>query len=162
TSPATVTRQASSRPVWPRRIRGIGFPKSLAARHGSMLIGPDGPSPRAAPSRKPRDAPRALYLQKLNLAMPPAAAAMRTFGSRLRRASMPDQPVLSVRDLKLHYGRVRAVDGVSFDLLPGETLAIVGESGCGKASLSRTLMRLERRTAGSVTLGGTDITQIGG
>jgi len=76
-------------------------------------------------------------------------------------------PILSARDLALHYAQrggrwVRAVNGVSFDLHPGETLAIVGESGCGKSSLSRALMRLEQPTAGKVRLDGADITHARG
>jgi peptide/nickel transport system ATP-binding protein len=79
-----------------------------------------------------------------------------------------DDPLLSVRDLKKHYpitegllgrevGRVRAVDGISFDLFPGETLGLVGESGCGKSTAATSLLRLEEPTAGSVTFGGEDI-----
>jgi len=55
-------------------------------------------------------------------------------------------PVLSVRDLVMHYktkmGYVKAVDGISFDLNAGESLGIVGESGCGKTSVSMTILRL--------------------
>jgi len=54
-------------------------------------------------------------------------------------------PLLSVRDLKTYFsqdeGTVKAVDGVSFDLLPGATLGIVGESGCGKSITARSIMR---------------------
>ena len=74
-------------------------------------------------------------------------------------------PLLSVIDLKKHFpiragllGRVRewvrAVDGVSFDLKLGETLGLVGESGCGKTTVGRTLLRLTPATGGRVLFGG--------
>jgi oligopeptide transport system ATP-binding protein len=79
------------------------------------------------------------------------------------------EPILSVRDLVKHFpvrvgvlfkhtiGQVRAVDGVSFDLHPGETLGVVGESGCGKSTLAQVLMRLEPPTSGSASYEGRDM-----
>eukprot|EP01037_Dinobryon_pediforme_P002119 gene2119-2156_t len=67
--------------------------------------------------------------------------------------------VFSVREGGLIGGRrlqVRAVDDVSFDLLPGETLAVVGESGCGKSTLARLLLRLLAPSAGALTYSGQD------
>jgi ABC-type glutathione transport system ATPase component len=88
--------------------------------------------------------------------------------------STPDgqrEPLLRVRNLKRYYpirkgviartvGHVRAVDDVSFDVYPGETLGIVGESGCGKSTTGRAIVRLETPTAGSVIFDGTDIAEL--
>jgi len=82
-------------------------------------------------------------------------------------ASSP-APVLQVSDLKVHFpvrngllgrisGFVRAVDGVSFALHQGETLGLVGESGCGKSTMARALLHLTRPTGGNVELGGVDL-----
>jgi oligopeptide/dipeptide ABC transporter ATP-binding protein len=60
--------------------------------------------------------------------------------------------------LSRHIADVRAVDGVSFFIMEGETLGLVGESGCGKSSLGRTLLRLEEPTAGKVFYKESDIT----
>ncbi len=84
------------------------------------------------------------------------------------------EPLLRVEGLVKHFpltqgivfkktvGQVRAVDGVNFTLNSGETLGLVGESGCGKSTVSKLLMNLERPTAGSVFYKGTDITNIKG
>ncbi len=80
-------------------------------------------------------------------------------------------PVLEVRDLKKHFavrhgffgragGQVFAVDGVSFAIAPRETLGLVGESGCGKSTVGRTVLRLIEPTAGSIRLDGRDITHL--
>jgi oligopeptide transport system ATP-binding protein len=69
-------------------------------------------------------------------------------------------PLLEVQELKKHFpagrgGVVRAVDGISFSIAPGETLGLVGESGCGKTTTGRLVVRLIEPTSGSVRLDGT-------
>jgi peptide/nickel transport system ATP-binding protein/oligopeptide transport system ATP-binding protein len=64
--------------------------------------------------------------------------------------------------LRRTVGQVRAVDGVSFTLLPGETLGIVGESGCGKSTIGKMVMRVLKPTAGQILFDGQDITRLQG
>ncbi|UNT01189.1 dipeptide ABC transporter ATP-binding protein [Streptomyces tubbatahanensis] len=63
---------------------------------------------------------------------------------------------------KRQVGAVKAVDGISFDLYPGETLGIVGESGCGKSTVAKLLMNLEAPTSGTIRYKGEDITKLSG
>ena len=82
-----------------------------------------------------------------------------------------DKPVLEVQDLVKHFpvqrgvlrrtvGHVKAVDGVSFAIAPGETLCLVGESGCGKSTVARLILRLLQPTSGSIRLEGDDVTRL--
>ncbi|MBK8197722.1 MAG: ABC transporter ATP-binding protein [Acidobacteria bacterium] len=102
---------------------------------------------------------------RIDLPDPPGRAA-------LSPAPAPDvPPVLEVNDMKVHFpipvkgglfGKLKplkAVNGVSFDLRPGETLGVVGESGCGKSTLARGVLRLIPPTAGTVAWLGKDISK---
>jgi peptide/nickel transport system ATP-binding protein len=81
------------------------------------------------------------------------------------------EPILAVKNLKTHFpinkgifGKakefVKAVDDVSFQVYPGETLGLVGESGCGKTTLGRTILKLVEPTAGQISYNGEDLTNL--
>jgi peptide/nickel transport system ATP-binding protein/oligopeptide transport system ATP-binding protein len=86
----------------------------------------------------------------------------------------PREPLVEVRDLVKHFpltsgiifqrkvGAVQAVDGISFDVLRGETLGLVGESGCGKSTTARLILRLMDPTSGSIRFDGEEIAQTRG
>src|SRR5690349_10759850 len=81
-------------------------------------------------------------------------------------------PLLQVRGLKMHFpvtegmiarrhiGDVKAVDGVDLTIRRGETLGLVGESGCGKTTMGRCILRLEKPTAGEIIYDGVDIAKL--
>jgi peptide/nickel transport system ATP-binding protein len=77
-----------------------------------------------------------------------------------------DSVLLRVEDLVVEFhadgGKVKAVSGISLDLLPGETLGLVGESGCGKSTTGRAVMQLPRPTSGSVRFDGVELTALKG
>ncbi len=91
--------------------------------------------------------------------------------TRESQPSLADEILLEVRNLKKYFpirrgiikrqvGAVQAVDGVSFAIKRGETLGLVGESGCGKSTTGQTILRLLEPTAGEVILNGQDVTQL--
>ncbi|MEO7404657.1 MAG: ABC transporter ATP-binding protein, partial [Burkholderiales bacterium] len=106
-------------------------------------------------------------------ASPAAALAMTTVMPSVAapHALVDAAPLLQVRDLTVHFpvrkgllkrvvGQVRAVDGVSFDIAAGETLALVGESGCGKTTVGKSILQLIRPTSGSVRYRGDELTTL--
>ncbi|WP_266064471.1 ABC transporter ATP-binding protein [Brucella intermedia] len=113
--------------------------------------------------------PQAAYTRELLAAVPQlgeTANAVRPVSRTSTEES--SEPVLSVEDIRVRFdmrggllnrvqGRVHAVEDVSFRLKAGETLSIVGESGCGKSSLARTIMGLTTPAAGTVAMAGSDI-----
>ena len=91
----------------------------------------------------------------------------------VRASSDVAQPLLRVRDLKVHFpvrkgllkravGHIKAVDGISLEVGAGRTLALVGESGCGKTTAGKAILQLIRPTAGSVEFDGTELTALRG
>jgi oligopeptide transport system ATP-binding protein len=98
--------------------------------------------------------------------LPPTAPATTAPGADAR-------PLLEVDDLTMYFpvrkgilqrrvGWVHAVDGISFDLREGETLGLVGESGCGKSTTGRAILQLYRPTSGQVRFEGTELTRLKG
>jgi len=92
--------------------------------------------------------------------------------ARSAKGAPVNEPLLRVQDLKMHYpvttgvirlkeiGSVKAVDGVSFSIRKAETVSLVGESGCGKSTTAKCVLKVENPTGGSVHFDGKDIAQL--
>ncbi|MGA1804587.1 ABC transporter ATP-binding protein [Rhizobium sp. HT1-10] len=127
-------------------------------------------------------APKAIYTKSLLASIPRlgtmgAAVAPKRFpevdastgvavdGREMPSVAMSVEPILKVNNLSVRFdlptGRVHAVEDVTFDLRPGETLSLVGESGCGKSTTGRAIIRLINPSAGSIEIGGQDVTKAG-
>jgi peptide/nickel transport system ATP-binding protein len=133
-----------------------------ADRADRLVVMHEGQVVEQGPVREALAAPRAHYTRRLL----DSAPGLRP---KARPAPAPQPaapPLVEVRELVKEFplgrGRLRAVDGVSFTIRRGETLALVGESGSGKSTTARLLLRLAEPTSGTVAFDGTDITRLRG
>lgn len=107
-------------------------------------------------------------------AIAPTPATPAPVADPARSQNPKSDVLLHVKDLKMHFpitkgiifqrqvGAIKAVDGISFDMYKGETLGLVGESGCGKSTSGRAILQLYRPTSGEVVFEGRDLTQTKG
>src|SRR6476620_4570385 len=96
----------------------------------------------------------------------PVLATAKSSGYGMQASKESSETLLHVADLKMHFpitkgivfqrqvGAIKAVDGINFDLYRGETLGLVGESGCGKSTTGRAILQLYRPTEGQVVFEG--------
>ncbi|HEV7803952.1 MAG TPA: ABC transporter ATP-binding protein, partial [Burkholderiales bacterium] len=139
------------------------IPESLCALPPLVEVERDHYSACVRAFEMARVGPEGLGLARASTALPVHKAIDRT------------QPIMRVRNLKTYFevatglkalssgrGVVRAVDGLSFDVFRGETLGLVGESGCGKTTVGRTLLRLDNPTEGEIVFDGHHVTRATG
>jgi oligopeptide/dipeptide ABC transporter ATP-binding protein len=167
--PSLVT--ATVRVLVPPAVPAAAGPRALRARDPAAPRGRPGP-PRRLPLQRrggalvDEVAPRGRRRRDGGRGVSDARSTAGGGDVRLARG----EEILRVEDLVTHFpihssgccgarsGRVQAVDGVSFSLAAGETLGLVGESGCGKSTVARTVMKLVEPTAGRIVFKGQDIT----
>ena len=133
----------------------------------------DHQSMSARPPLEPADAPGHLVACWHWRELASARVADRALPELQQRAAVGGEPLLEIRGLRTHFaihrgllgrqtGVVRAVDGVDLTIPKGGTLGLVGESGCGKTTLGRTVMRLDDPSSGALTFDGVDYTHESG
>src|SRR5579883_1048363 len=158
-------------PAWCRRsptCRPAAFLRRVAPMRRTDACRNFPPTRRSGRGIGPRAGART---RSSETAMTDLAAAPADARKSADLAADADAPVLEVSDLEKHFvvrhgffrsgaGQVRAVDGVSFAIAPHETLGLVGESGCGKSTVGRAVLRLIEPTAGTIRVDGRDITHL--
>ena len=170
-APGFVAAPRRRRAPWTRSVPGGSARRRTSIGHRRRDRGPgglhrDGPEPAGCRCRSSRSTGRTGSCMTTDVA--PNAVGVTP-------ATMPEAPtgpLLQVEDLKVyfpirdgiirqrHVGDVQAVDGVSFELARGETLGLVGESGCGKSTTGRAIVRLSPPTGGQIHFDGKDVTYI--
>jgi len=165
----------------------VGMTKTFPVEHGDGLLaasssGPLAPTPPPDPfSARSAESDGEGELAFRSIANPGAGLALETSspphlggargGVDGKGLGGGVEPLLQVQNLQVYFplrkgffrratDYVRAVDDVSFTLYPGETIGLVGESGCGKTTLGRALLRLTEPTAGSILFEGTDLAKL--
>ena len=144
----------------------FGVVAQMAHRVGVMRRGK---IVESAPTLQILRSPQHEYTQSLIAALPESLKRVHLRPSTPESIAAP--PLIRVRALRVHFpikkgvlkhtvGYVKAVDGVDLDIPAGKILAVVGESGCGKTTLGRAILRLQEPTSGAIQFEGRDITQL--